>query len=108
MSVGASSTKNARLEEIDVLKGLGILIMVAGHVGFGNCFDFAIHPFNMPLFFIVSGYLYRCKVNDSSFVKRRVKSLLIPYILFGLVFAYYGFRFSYIVAIARLNRSFTY
>ena len=50
MNVSVNVTKQNRLVEIDILKGLGILAMVAGHVGFGELFNFAIHPFNMPLF----------------------------------------------------------
>ena len=40
----------------------------------------------MPLFFLVSGFLYRCKGSFSLFVKKKAKALLAPYILFGLLF----------------------
>ena len=86
MNVSVNVAKHNRLVEIDILKGLGILAMVAGHVGFGELFNFAIHPFNMPLFFLVSGFLYRCKGSFSLYIKKKVKTLLVPYILFGLLF----------------------
>ena len=86
MNVTEVATKPNRLVEIDILKGLGILAMVAGHVGFGRVFDFAIHPFNMPLFFLASGFLYRCRGSFSLYVKKKVRTLLVPYILFGLLF----------------------
>lgn len=86
MNVTEVATKPNRLVEIDILKGLGILAMVAGHVGFGRVFDFAIHPFNMPLFFLASGFLYRCRGSFSLYVKKKARTLLVPYILFGLLF----------------------
>lgn len=86
MNVSVNVAKHNRLVEIDILKGLGILAMVAGHVGFGELFNFAIHPFNMPLFILVSGFLYRCKGSFSLSIKKKVKTLLVPYILFGLLF----------------------
>ena len=57
-----SSTVNInsnRIEAFDIAKGLGILIMVMGHTGFGTTFDKIIHTFHMPLFFFISGYFYR-------------------------------------------------
>ena len=81
-----NSPRANRLVEIDILKGLGILAMVAGHVGFGELFNFAIHPFNMPLFFLASGFLYRCKGSFSLSIKKKAKTLLVPYLLFGLLF----------------------
>lgn len=46
---------------MDVFRGLGILLMVMGHIGFGGAFDKFIHAFHMPMFFFVSGYFYRKK-----------------------------------------------
>ena len=86
MNMCENSPRANRLVEIDILKGLGILAMVAGHVGFGELFNFAIHPFNMPLFFLASGFLYRCKGSFSLSIKKKVKTLLVPYLLFGLLF----------------------
>lgn len=53
--------KTSRVEYIDILKGIGIILMIMGHIGFSGIFDFYIHAFNMPLFFFVSGYLYKTK-----------------------------------------------
>lgn len=86
MNTSVNVAKHNRLVEIDILKGLGILAMVAGHVGFGELFNFAIHPFNMPLFFLVSGFLYRCKGSFSLYIKKKLITLILPYILFGLLF----------------------
>ena len=47
---------NKRIDTVDVLRAVGILIMVMGHVGFGGKFDRYIHSFHMPLFVLISGY----------------------------------------------------
>lgn len=48
-----------RLDYVDAFRGLGIIAMVMGHIGFGEIFDHFIHAFNMPMFFFISGFFYR-------------------------------------------------
>lgn len=38
----------------------------------------------MPLFFIVSGYLYKYRVINKEFIFKKIKSLLLPYVFFGV------------------------
>ena len=85
----------ARIEYIDLLRCIGIILMIMGHTGFGSVFSKWIHCFHMPMFFIISGYMYK-EMPLSKLVLRRSKSLLIPYFVFGLIhcaiyFAVYGF-----------------
>lgn len=77
-----------RLDDIDILKGIGIIIMIMGHVGFGGIFDVFIHSFHMPLFFVISGYLFKKRDQFSfpEFVFRKAKQLLVPYVCYGLFF----------------------
>lgn len=59
--------------------------MVMGHIGFGGKFDHFIHAFHMPMFFFISGFFYRrrdCSIGE--YVGKKAKSLLIPYISFGI------------------------
>ena len=51
-----------RLEEIDILKSIGIILMVMGHIGFSGIFDHYIHSFHMPMFYIISGFLYKKQI----------------------------------------------
>lgn len=77
----------SRLKYIDLIRGLGIFYMIFGHVGFGWVIDKYIHAFHMPIFFIISGYFFnKDKYNKSliKFVKVKARSLLVPYIFFGL------------------------
>ncbi|MBR1424886.1 acyltransferase family protein [bacterium] len=72
-----------RITFIDIFKGIGIILMIMGHVGFGKSFDIYIHAFHMPMFFFISGFLYKY-IDFTKLVKNKTKSLLIPYIEFGL------------------------
>lgn len=48
---------------IDWMKVLGMLFIVWGHSSPKICSDF-IYTFSVPLFFIMAGYLSRCKVDN--------------------------------------------
>lgn len=73
-----------RIDYIDILKAIGIILMVMGHISFGTHFYIFIHAFHMPLFFFISGYLYKRKDFKSFFVGK-LKSLLLPYYIFGML-----------------------
>lgn len=78
--------QTGRIEYIDIFRAFGIILMVMGHVMFGRSFDYFIHAFHMPMFFFVSGFLY--KNNDIPFLMflwKKAKSLLIPYYVFGFL-----------------------
>jgi fucose 4-O-acetylase-like acetyltransferase len=73
--------------KINFLKVLGIIYVVVGHVGgivlIGDAFPF--YTFHMPLFFFISGYLFK----DEPFMarlKKRFKKLVIPYFVWNLIY----------------------
>ena len=81
-----SNTLNnqTRLNYIDVCKAFGIILVVLGHTyGIPYTLDLVIVSFHMPLFFIISGYLYDAeknkKMNFRSFVLKKAKQYLLPY-----------------------------
>ena len=78
----SSKQQAARIEYIDLLRSFGIVVMIMGHVGFSSFFDKWIHIFHMPIFFIISGYFYK-PVSFSVMLKKRAKTLLVPYLCFG-------------------------
>lgn len=71
-----------RDEIIDICKGIGILLVVLGHldVPFGKI----IYAFHMPLFFYLSGRCFSDRYLDNkiSFIKKRFITLLIPVVVF--------------------------
>ncbi len=83
-----------RISWIDNLKALGILLVVLGHNSIDHLSNKIIFSFHMPLFFFVSGLLFYQSVitkMDSfpDFIKKRARSILIPYFLFS--FLTYGY-----------------
>jgi len=79
-----SCNKAARMNDIDILKGIGIILMVIGHMHYWPAFNKFIFGFHMPLFFWISGYLYR-KPNDLlTYIRRKARTLLVPYFTVGL------------------------
>ena len=80
---GGISGEN-RSEVIDTLKGIGILLMVLGHMHFNTVFNYYVYAFHMPLFFLISGYLYRRPDSMKKTILRKAKRLLVPYFSFGI------------------------
>jgi len=97
-----------RIKWIDILKGIGIVLVVVGHANFifANAtttmfIQKYIYSFHMPLFFFLSGYLF-VKEKYPSFKKlihAKVKTLLVPYFLFSIlsliVYVIYGLTHNY-------------
>ncbi len=101
-----------RIVELDVMKFWGILLVVLGHVtsmytpmglfqpvtsseeiGYISYF---IYQFHMPLFVFVSGsvYAYQYEILNKrnsflSIVRKKIKRLLIPYTIFGVLLAFF-------------------
>lgn len=71
-----------RIRWIDIARGIAILFVIIGHsLGsyMGTYFANLIYVFHMPIFFILSGYLYH-KRNPKKFLKSSWFNLLVPYI----------------------------
>ena len=76
----------SRDETIDLLKGFAILLMIFDHVGFGQYVHTYIQSFHMPLFFIVSGYLFNTRKNIKERIKNNFNKLIVPYIAFSSIY----------------------
>ncbi|TPM02112.1 acyltransferase family protein [Mesorhizobium sp. B2-3-10] len=72
---------------LDAAKGVGILLVVSAHIaGAGSswwdgAFANAVLLFHMPLFFVISGYVYK-PADRSQLFWKKVTSLLVPYVAF--------------------------
>lgn len=78
-----------RNNRIDIIKAIGILLMVLGHARFP--FSHFIYLFHMPIFFIAAGYCYNNKYSTNGatlleLLKKRLLSLWLPYVLYNLGF----------------------
>lgn len=48
-----------RVNYIDYLRAIGIVLMVLGHIPLSDAFVHYVHGFHMPPFFVISGYCYK-------------------------------------------------
>lgn len=94
--------ESRRVDYLDMVKGIGIILVVAGHCGYlAKDALTVIYSFHMPLFFIVSGMI-SCYRRDElkplkQVIVKRLKSLMIPYAIFSLIYlAIYGGYFCYV------------
>lgn len=78
-----------RLREIDVERGIVILLVVLGHlVQFDGFIWSCIFAFHMPFFFFISGYCSSQKTFDvplSVFLKKNIKSYLLPTLICRII-----------------------
>lgn len=94
-------TQTARTDWVDAAKGIGIVLVVYGHVARGlhtaglypdgrafALVDGVIYSFHMPLFFLLSGLFFQHSL-DRYGVRRliinKVDTLLYPYVLWSLI-----------------------
>lgn len=90
--------ENNRNRTIDVIKGIAIIFVIYGHcIQFGSGADYLetgsfynnslfkfIYSFHMPLFMLISGYLFYYTLQKHSYkdaLYSRIKSLIVPIIL---------------------------
>ncbi|MET3355555.1 UNVERIFIED_ORG: fucose 4-O-acetylase-like acetyltransferase [Xanthobacter viscosus] len=91
-----------RFHWIDYAKAIGILLVVFGHVLIGMRFsaftqfpswmtaaEFYIYSFHMPLFFLLSGYVFPISKEKKfgHFLVSSLINLFIPYLIWNVVFA---------------------
>ncbi len=70
---------------VSIAKGIGILLVVLGHCITVPYLKRMIYLFHMPLFFFLSGYLFKDKATEHifSYTWRKIKSLYIPFVLYN-------------------------
>lgn len=78
---------HTRIEWVDISKGIGILLVVLGHIWIIGKGIVYINSFHMPLFFFLSGYLFNLEKVDGfkHLAISRVKSILVPYFSFSFI-----------------------
>lgn len=80
---------NSRSICADVLKGIGIILVVLGHTTQNHYLSSWIYAFHMPLFFVLSGVFFKPSIPS---IRKYAKRLLIPYVVFAVLsFVYWRF-----------------
>jgi len=100
-------------KEIDIIKGIAILLVILGHSFCSFPFDLGkqcpkelieiVRSFQMPLFFMASGFLFSWRGSFLDFAKNKVKRLLIPYLAFGIASLILRISFSSITHSGRID-----
>ena len=80
----------ARLDWIDMERGIAMICVYVWHMGLYR--ENANFPwyiffeyFLIPVFFFISGYLYKDKIDNKRDLKKLCKRLLVPYIFLGFL-----------------------
>lgn len=87
-SLACPDLQNKRVAYLDMLKCLGMFIVVQGHIHpYYGWFSLPLHSFVIPLYFLLSGVTFkRSKFpNFGTFAKHRAKTLLLPYAMFSVI-----------------------
>ncbi|HFZ8995334.1 TPA: acyltransferase family protein [Citrobacter freundii] len=90
-----------REQWVDYAKGIGIILVVVGHVNRGldssgifisesffKLFDSIIYSFHMPLFFFLSGLFFIKsieKAGKAKFVVKKLETIAYPYVLWSII-----------------------
>ena len=80
-----SDTRAARIKWIDFLRGVAILFVLLGHTSVP--FENYIFGFHMPLFYIITGMLYKYKddISDKAYIKSIALKYIKPYFFFSFI-----------------------
>lgn len=79
-----------RIEEYDIIKCLAIIMIVIGHSGCPDYLRSLVYWIHVPLFFYISGCTnrkdeyYSLPVNVFEFIKKRVKTLYLPFLKYAI------------------------
>lgn len=76
------SSSKTRIQYIDVARGIAIISIILGHLGSDNVSRF-VYTYDLPLFFLVTGFFIDEKSSLKQFVKRKFRTLIIPYLITG-------------------------
>ena len=81
-----------RIYWLDNAKALGIILIIFGHSIPHSYLSHYIYSFHVPLFFFISGYLYKAgKYNFREFLYKKIRTLIIPYLCFAIISYLYWF-----------------
>lgn len=74
-----------RINWIDCAKGIGIFLIVIGHVLTNGYFRKIIYSVNVPLFFYLSGICFKERTNSRKYIIDKIKKILIPYYIVSIL-----------------------
>ena len=85
----APALSRQRVDYLDVAKGIALICIIWGHFHIGEI-DRFVYTFDVPLFFMITGYFINEKTPFKEFVKRKFRTLIVPYFITGIVILILG------------------
>lgn len=76
--------KKNRDQNVDIYRGIAILLVVVGHLYWTESIAALIYSFHLPLFFFVTGFFIKHSAKKYSFweyLRSRFQNILVPYLL---------------------------
>lgn len=92
-----------RIEWIDTAKGILIILVVLGHCRTNRIVDMVINSFHMVAFFSLSGITFNANRPFGEFLRKKSKSLIVPYLVFSAYFLLYQYAKTFVFPGARFN-----
>ncbi len=69
-----------RMKWPDIVKAFAMICIIIGHTGV-PVLQYLVHPFHVPVFFIINGYFFSSKSDIKESIKNYWKRMVIPYML---------------------------
>ena len=80
-----SRAEQSRAEHLDIAKGIGITLVIFGHLSQSSeMLRILVYSFHMPLFFLISGYLNKENRTLKKLKKDAVSLIRPAYIILGI------------------------
>lgn len=81
-----------RKNYIDYMRAMAIVLVVLGHINSSNMvLKSWVYEFHMPLFFFITGLTFSAKKIDLKILDEKVRSIIVPYIIWGLIYMEFSF-----------------
>lgn len=74
-----------RITWIDAARGLSILIIVYAHIYDVSLVSDFVHLFHVPIFFVLSGLVWKKAESVKKFALKTINNLVIPYLFVGII-----------------------
>ena len=97
MKETAKKESTGRLEYVDVAKGLAMICIVLGHLG-SSIINRVVFTFHVPIFYLISGYFISAEEKLSSFIVKKLRTLIVPYYLTCGIIVVLGFLKGLVVS----------
>lgn len=79
------AVERSRIGYIDIYRAIGITLMVIGHTAISLPIMTYIMSFHMPMFFFISGFLFRGNRPWKPYIVKKIRTLAVPYLAFGII-----------------------